>query len=135
MKLNLLLVEDNPGDAHLVRKGLNRLPMGNEVHLVTDGLQAIQFLKKEGIFEKMPRPDLIILDLNLPGKHGHEVLSDIKQNPEWKAIPVIVLSSSSSESDIRKSSMNHANAYLVKPMELADYMHLTDTIGAFGWAS
>lgn len=131
MKLNILLVEDNPGDAHLARKGLKKLRIENEVFLVTDGLQAMQFLKKEGPYESVRRPDLILLDLNLPGKHGHEVLTEIKQSPEFKSIPVMILTSSTNETDVRKSYLNYANCYLVKPMEVDEYIKLTDSIGNF----
>jgi chemotaxis family two-component system response regulator Rcp1 len=130
-KIKILLVEDNLGDAKIIRKCLDDLPFEHELFVVGDGIQAISFLEQAGPFIGSPRPDFILLDLNLPGKSGHEVLHEIKQRDDLKSIPVIILTSSTNESDISKSYDDYANCYLVKPMDLAGLLTLTAALGAF----
>jgi len=119
---DILLVEDNLADAELAREGLQDGRLLHTLHHVTDGMQALEFLRKQGPFAKVPTPDLILLDLNLPKKDGREVLAEVKTDPELKRIPVVVLTSSESETDIVRSYDLHANCYMCKPVDMARFI-------------
>ncbi|HEX2677794.1 MAG TPA: response regulator, partial [Polyangiales bacterium] len=129
--LELLLVEDNPGDVHLFMHALKRADTSHNVSTVTDGAAALAYLRREGKHEAAPRPDLIILDLNLPKRGGREVLAAIKADPELQEIPVIVLTSSEAERDIRESYALKANCYVTKPVELHDFLSTIRSIEEF----
>lgn len=125
--IEILLVEDSPSDALLTRQALDGGKLLNRVHLVEDGVKAIAFLRKEPPYADVPRPHLILLDLNLPKKNGFEVLAEIKADEDLRVIPVIVLTTSSADGDVLKSYQLHANAYLTKPVSVASY---ADTVAA-----
>lgn len=115
----ILLVEDNPGDVILLQKAFERCRILNRVHLARDGEEALRFLRHEAPFENAPRPDLVLLDLNLPKLDGREVLKEIKSDPDLLVIPVVVLTSSDAESDVLRSYQLHANSFLTKPPTIA----------------
>jgi CheY-like chemotaxis protein len=127
----ILLVEDNPGDVRLVREALREGKVRSGVHVAVDGLEALAFLRREGRFAKAPRPDLILLDLNLPRKDGREVLAEIKADPALKRIPVVVLTGSTAETDIVRSYDLNANCYVTKPMDLGQFMSVIGSIEDF----
>ena len=130
--IDILLVEDNPGDVRLTQEALKEGKIQNNLHVVNDGIEALEFLKtkrNDGI-----RPDLILLDLNLPKMDGWEVLRVIKQSPAFKRIPVVVLSTSSAEKDIIESYNRYANCYITKPVDLEQFLTLVKTIEQF-WFS
>jgi CheY-like chemotaxis protein len=118
----ILLVEDNPGDVELTREGLASSSVGHVLHVVEDGEEAMRFLRREGTHKGKPRPDLIVLDLNLPRKDGREVLREIKNDTCLNPIPVVILTSSQSYSDALNSYESHANCYVSKPIKLSDYL-------------
>lgn len=119
--INILLAEDNPGDAYLISNALAKSQVAYKVYNVLNGEAAMAFLRQENEYANVARPDLILLDLNLPLKHGFEVLEEIKSSPELKMIPVIILTSSSSETDILKSYNLFASCYLIKPVDFNDF--------------
>lgn len=127
----ILLVEDNPGDVRLTREALKRGRVANNLHVVRDGAQAMQFLRCEGPYADAPTPDLILLDLNLPKKSGIEVLSEIKVDAQLKLIPVVVLTTSSSEDDVLRSYNLHANCYVTKPVRLPEFLDAVSNIEDF----
>ena len=129
--IDILLVEDNEGDAHLTREALKRAKVRNLVHTTTDGVEAMQFLKREGRYADAPRPDLILLDLNLPNMDGREVLEAIKADPSLKPIPIVVVTSSAAEQDILKSYDLSANCYVTKPVDLQQFLHVIGSVGDF----
>ena len=114
---NILLVEDNPADILLTMEAFKECAIPHELNTVNDGEEAVSYLKRAGKFADAVRPDIILLDVNLPKKNGFEVLAEIKQDPDLKRIPVIILSTSGSKHDIRKAYELHANCYLIKPVE------------------
>jgi CheY-like chemotaxis protein len=116
-----LMVEDNPADVRLTREAFRDGNILNTLHVVKDGVEAMAFLRRQGIYASMPTPALIFLDLNLPRKNGREVLREIKEDKELRKIPVIVLTTSSAESDIVSSYALHANAYVVKPINVETF--------------
>jgi CheY-like chemotaxis protein len=132
--MNLLLIEDNSGDIRLIKEVFKESNLEGNLHVVTDGEQAIAYLAKEGEFKDAPKPNLIFLDLNLPKKDGREVLSEIKNNDELKYIPVVVFTSSEADQDIKKSYGLHANCYIVKPFDFDQYNQIISTIRNF-WLS
>jgi two-component system, chemotaxis family, response regulator Rcp1 len=127
----VLLVEDNPADARLTREALRESKMLNKLHHVKDGIEALQFLRREEAYHDAPMPDVILLDLNLPRKDGRQVLSEMKQDPKLSLIPVVVLTTSEAERDILKSYELHANCYITKPVDLEKFIHIVQTIEAF----
>lgn len=129
--IHILLVEDNPGDATLTRLALEKGKIANCLHLVEDGVEAMSFLRNQGPYAESPRPDLILLDLNLPRKDGREVLAEVKADPDLAGIPVVVLTTSQSADDVLKSYELHANAYVTKPVELKQFMHAIRSIDDF----
>lgn len=127
----ILLVEDNAADIRLTREALRDAKILNDLHVVRDGVEAIDFLRQGPGFEDAPRPDLVILDLNLPRKDGKEVLADIKADPDLRTIPVAVLTTSAAEADILNSYDLGANCYLTKPVDLTQFLKLVQTIEDF----
>ena len=120
--VELLLVEDSPGDVRLTIEALKEGRVINNLTVVQDGEEAIAFLRRQGRYAGAPRPDLILLDLNLPRKSGMEVLAEIKTDPDLKLIPVVVLTTSQAEEDVLRSYELHANCYIVKPVDLEQFM-------------
>lgn len=132
MKLiDILLVEDNPGDIDLVREALDANKMTNNLYVAEDGEKAFRFLMRQGEFKNAPKPDLILLDLNLPKKDGRELLGDIKNNDDLKSIPVVILTSSKAEEDIAKSYQLHANCYITKPLDFKRFHEIVGSIKQF----
>lgn len=130
----ILIVEDNPGDVDLIREGLAEARLRNELFLAEDGDQAMEFLLQQGEHGDAPRPDLILLDLNMPGKDGRQVLAEIKGNPDLCRIPVVVLTSSKAEEDVLRSYDLHANCYITKPVDLDKFLKIVQSIKGF-WFS
>lgn len=129
--VNILLVEDNPGDVRLTREALKEGRILNDVTVITDGMDAMAFLRCEGKYCDATTPDLILLDLNLPKKDGREVLADIKADPRLRRIPVVVLTTSSAEEDILRTYDLHANCYVTKPVDLEQFMRVVQSIEQF----
>lgn len=127
----VLLVEDSPGDVRLTREALKDSAIPSRLNVVRDGEEALAFLRRQGPFSDAPSPDLILLDLNLPKKDGREVLADIKQDPELKRIPVVVLTTSEAEQDILRAYDLHANCYITKPMDLDEFLETIREIHRF----
>ena len=129
--VEILLVEDNPGDERLTREALKEGKVYSNLHWVKDGVEALEFLRKKGKYASTPRPDIILLDLNLPKKDGREVLSEIKQDADLRYIPVVILTTSKAEEDILKSYHLHANCYVTKPVDLEKFIVVVKSIDAF----
>jgi two-component system, chemotaxis family, response regulator Rcp1 len=127
----ILLVEDNPGDVRLTMEALKEGKILNEVRVVEDGVEALEFLHRAGKYSDAPRPDLILLDLNLPRKDGREVLAEIKEDESLKKIPVVVLTTSAAERDILRAYNLHANCYITKPVDLEQFIHVVQLIEDF----
>jgi two-component system, chemotaxis family, response regulator Rcp1 len=131
---DILVIEDNPGDARLIKEVLIENKILNNLNILKDGVEAMNFLLKKGEYTNAPRPDLIFLDLNLPKKDGREVLSEIKTNDILKQIPVVVMTTSQSEEDIFKSYSLHANCYITKPIDLEQFVKVIQSLEDF-WFS
>lgn len=129
--IDILLVEDNPGDVRLTEEAFKAARINNDLHTVTHGTDALDYLHKRGDYEDATTPDIILLDLNLPGLDGRAVLEEIKNAPQLKMIPVIILTSSQAEEDIEECYEAHANAYLTKPVDGDAFVALTRSIGEF----
>jgi len=129
--VEVLLVEDSPGDARLTEETLRDAERAIHLHVVTDGVEAMAFLQRQGIHTQAPRPGLILLDLNLPKMDGREVLAQIKADDSLRTIPTIVLTTSASEADIVKSYQLQANCYLCKPVQLTEFESLVRSINDF----
>ena len=129
--VEILLVEDSPGDARLVQENLKEAKVRNTLQIVTDGVEAMEYLRKEGKYKNAVRPDMILLDLNLPRKDGREVLAEMKADEKLKMIPVVVLTISQAEEDILKSYNLHANAFVTKPVDLKQFMLAIKAIEGF----
>jgi len=132
--IQILLVEDNPGDVRLTEEALTAINLANELHVVRDGVEAIDYLRGGGRYAGAARPDIILLDLNLPRKNGREVLKEIKRDQALRRIPVVVLTTSKAEDDIIGSYDLHANSYIAKPMNLDHFHQVVQTIGRY-WFS
>jgi chemotaxis family two-component system response regulator Rcp1 len=132
--IEVLLVEDSPGDVRLTREAFKDAKMHINLHVASDGAEAMAFLGREGEHANSVRPDLILLDLNLPKKDGREVLAELKQNPILKSIPVVILTTSASETDIQGSYEQHANCYITKPVDLEGFLKVVRSIDNF-WLS
>lgn len=132
--LNILMVDDNPADVRLAMEAFKGGTVGKTLHVVKDGVDAMSFLRREGDHHAAPRPDVILLDLNLPRKDGREVLAEVKADPELRRIPTIVLTTSRAETDIVKSYDLHANCYVVKPVDLDKFFDLIRSFEKF-WLS
>ena len=129
--IQVLLVEDNPADVRLTREALSEGKVVNQLSVVGDGVEALRFLRREGDYESAPRPDLILLDLNLPRKSGRDVLQEIKSDPNLRRIPVIVLTTSRAEEDLDRAYSLHANSYIRKPVDLDEFLDVVRSIEHF----
>jgi two-component system, chemotaxis family, response regulator Rcp1 len=129
--VEILLVEDNPGDERLTREALKEGKVYSNLHWVKDGVEAMEFLRREGRYQDVPRPDIILLDLNLPKKDGREVLQDIKNDNALKRIPVVVLTTSKAEEDVLRTYNLHANCYVTKPVDLEKFIVVVKSIDIF----
>ncbi len=129
--VEILLVEDNPGDVRLTREALKEAKVRNNLYVVGDGEKALAFLHQEGEFKDAPRPDIIMLDLNLPKKNGQEVLAEIKSDPSLRRIPVVILTTSKAEEDILRSYDLHANCYITKPVDFEQFIKVVQSIEEF----
>jgi len=132
--IEVLLVEDNPGDIRLTREAFKDAKVHINLHVAMDGVDAMAFLRREGKHANDPRPDLILLDLNLPKKDGREVLMEIKEAPTLKTIPVVILTTSTFEMDVLRSYESHANCYITKPVGLEGFLTVVKSIDGF-WLS
>ncbi|MBN2532405.1 MAG: response regulator [Spirochaetales bacterium] len=129
--IEILLVEDNEGDIVLTKEAFKESKLHNNLSIVKDGVEALSFLKKEGIYSDAPRPDIILLDLNLPKKTGFEVLHEIKNTPDLKTIPVVVLTCSRNEDDIWETYSKHANCYITKPVDFNKFINVIKSLNNF----
>lgn len=129
--IEILLVEDNPGDIRLTREVLQEQKIRNNLHTVENGVEAMDFLRREGKFTDAPRPGLVLLDLNLPKKDGREVLAEIKQDPKLKNLPVVILTTSQAEEDVLRAYGLHANCYITKPVDLEQLITVVRSIKEF----
>jgi len=129
--VDVLLVEDDPGDVLMTREAFKHYKIRNELHVVTDGEQALQFLRRSGEYAQAPRPGLILLDLNLPRRDGLEVLAELKADPELRIIPVVILTTSQADEDILRSYALHANAYVSKPVDFERFIDVIRQIDNF----
>jgi len=129
--VEILLVEDNPGDVRLTKEALREGKVYNNLHWAKDGVEALEFLRRQGKHAKAPRPDIILLDLNLPKKDGREVLEIIKGDDTLKNIPVVVLTTSKAEEDVLRSYDLHANCYVTKPVDLEKFITVVQSIDRF----
>lgn len=130
-QIEVLLVEDDPGDVLMTREAFEDYKLTNQLHVVQDGADAMAFLRREGEFADAPRPDLVLLDLNLPRMDGREVLQAIKSDPEFASIPVVVLTTSEAEEDVLRSYSLHANAYVTKPVDFERFIDVVRQIDDF----
>ena len=130
-QVEILLIEDNPGDVRLTIEAMKEGKILNHINVVNDGLEALEFLHRQGKYSDVPRPDLILLDLNLPKKDGREVLAEIKEDPCLKRIPVVILTTSQAEQDIIKTYELHANCYITKPVDLDQFLSVARLIEDF----
>ncbi len=129
--VDILLVEDNPGDVRLIQEALQSGKLLNRIATVSDGQKALAYLRKQGSYAQAPRPDLILLDLNIPRKDGREVLAEIKADPLLRSIPVVIVTSSHAEEDILRSYNTHANCYVTKPVDLEKFVAVVRAIEEF----
>ena len=129
--IEILLIEDNPADVRLTREALKDARVWNQVHVAPDGVEALAFLRREGKYQQMPRPDLILLDLNLPRKDGRAVLEEIKRDEALEHIPVVVLTTSQAEHDVLASYRLRANAFVTKPVDLEQFLKVVHSIEHF----
>jgi CheY-like chemotaxis protein len=129
--ISVLLVEDDPGDVLLIREAFVDYKVGNTLSVVSDGVEAMRFVRGEGEYADRERPDLVLLDLNLPRKSGVEVLAEIKSDPELSTIPVIVLTTSEAEEDVLRAYKSHANAYITKPVDFDRFREIVHQIDDF----
>jgi CheY-like chemotaxis protein len=129
--IDVLLVEDDPGDVLIIKEAFEHYKIRNPLHVVHDGVEALEFLRRQGEYANAPRPGLVLLDLNLPRKDGHEVLAEVKADDELRSIPVVVLTTSEAEEDILRSYRLHANAYVTKPVDFDRFMDVVRQIDDF----
>ena len=132
--IEILLIEDNPADIRLTQEAFREARLQNTVHVVQDGVNAMAFIRQTAPFQQAPRPDLILLDLNLPKKDGREVLKEIKSDTHTRTIPVVVLTTSDDEADVLRSYDLHANAYLVEPIDILQFIKMIQSLEDF-WLS
>jgi len=131
---NILLVEDNPADVRLTQEAFKETNLNTILHVVRDGTEALEFLRQTGRFTAVPRPDMILLDLNLPKKDGRQVLAEIKKTPDIKRIPIVILTNSKAAEDIQQTYEHHANSYITKPTNLDEFIAVIKQIEQF-WLS
>ena len=132
--VRVLLVEDSPTDLLMTREALERSKLLLEIHAVEDGVKTLEFLRRTGKYSTVPRPDLVLLDLNLPKKDGREVLAEIKADPALKSIPVVVLTTSKAEEDIVRAYQSHANCFITKPVGFANFNEVMRSIERYWFA-
>jgi chemotaxis family two-component system response regulator Rcp1 len=130
----ILLVEDREADIELTRQGLGEARCANQLHVARDGVEALAFLRREGPFAEAPRPDLILLDLNLPRKDGRELLAEIKSHEKFRMIPVVILTTSEADRDIIEAYTKHANAYMTKPIDFNRFIEVVRGITDYWFA-
>jgi CheY-like chemotaxis protein len=129
--IEVLLVEDDPGDVLLIREAFEDNKVANRLHVVADGVEALEFMRRENGNEDAPRPDLVLLDLNLPRKDGREVLAEVKADDDLRSIPIVVLTTSQAEEDVLRSYDLHANAYVTKPVDFDRFIGVVRQIDQF----
>lgn len=129
--IEILLVEDNEPDVVLTQEAFEDAEIPNSLHVAGDGVEALEFLRREGKYAHAPRPDVILLDINMPRKNGLEVLAELKADPELCAIPVVVLTTSQADEDILRSYQSHASSYIVKPVEFAQFYSAIEALGKY----
>lgn len=129
--VDILLVEDNPGDVRLTQEALKEAKVLNNLFVVTDGIEALAFLRHEGKYADAIRPDIILLDLNLPRKDGREVLSEVKNDPQLRRIPVVILTTSKAEEDVIRTYDLHANCYITKPVDIEQFILVVKSVEEF----
>jgi two-component system, chemotaxis family, response regulator Rcp1 len=129
--VDILLVEDNPGDVRLTQEALKEAKLVVNLHVVNDGVEAMAFMRREGQYASKPRPDIVLLDLNLPKKDGREVLAEIKSDPDLKRTPVVIVTTSKAEEDIVKTYDLHANCFVTKPLDLDQFVIMVQSIEHF----
>ena len=129
--IEVLLVEDDPGDVLLIREAFADNKVANRLHVVADGVEALDFMRRQGEHAEAPRPDLVLLDLNLPRKDGREVLAEVKKDDQLRTIPVVVLTTSQAEEDVLRSYDLHANAYVTKPVDFSRFIEVVRQIDEF----
>lgn len=132
--VDILLVEDNPADVRLILETFGEVKLFNQINVVEDGVEALAYLRGQGKYGAAPRPDLVLLDLSLPRKSGQEVLAEVKQDPDLKQIPIVVITSSQAEKDIFEAYNNHVNCYLTKPVDLEQFIAVVRSVEKF-WFS
>ncbi|MEQ8718936.1 MAG: response regulator [Acidimicrobiales bacterium] len=129
--VSILLVEDSPGDVNITREALRQARIANELHVVTNGEAALDYLHQRGEHADAERPDLVLLDLNIPRVSGHEVLEEVKNDPELLAIPIVVLTTSSAQADVLRSYSSHANSFVTKPVTMVEFMDALGSLESF----
>jgi len=129
--VEFLLAEDNPGDVRLTKEALRESKISNNLNVVPDGVEAMAFLRREGKYADAPRPDVILLDLNLPKKDGREVLAEVKADPSLRLIPVVIITSSEAEQDVLRTYELYANCYVTKPVDLEQFIKVIQSIETF----
>ena len=129
--IEILLVEDNPGDVQLTLEAFNEGEISNHINVVKDGVQALEYLRKQGVYANAVRPNIVLLDLNLPRKSGLEVLAELKADPDLRSIPIVVLTTSRDEEDIARSYHEHANCYISKPVDFDEFMGVVHSLESF----
>lgn len=129
--LVILLVEDSPADVLMTREALEQNQLATELHVVEDGVEALEFLRRQGPFASAPRPDLILLDLNLPRMDGREVLAEIKADESLRVIPLVILTTSKADEDVLRAYDSHANCYVAKPLDFDQFAHAVNSIQQF----
>lgn len=134
-QIEILLVEDSPSDANLTIREFSRAKIANNLHWVENGEEAMDYLRCQGEFANVPRPDLILLDLNLPGMDGREVLAEVKADADLKRIPVVILTTSNDEEDVLRSYNLNANCYVTKPIDIHQFIHVIQLINEFWLAA
>ncbi len=132
--VEILLVEDNPGDVRLTQEVFKEAKILNHLHVVGDGVDAMAFLRREGSYTDVVRPDLVLLDLNLPRRSGRDVLEEIKRDPALRNIPIVILTTSRAEQDVLNAYEHHANCYITKPVRLEQFIDIVRSISQF-WLS
>lgn len=133
--VEILLIEDSPSDANLTIREFSKAKIANNLHWVEDGETAMEYLRQQGDFAHAPRPDLILLDLNLPGMDGREVLAEVKSDISLKLIPIVILTTSNDEQDILRSYNLNANCYVTKPIDIEQFIHIVHLINEFWLAA
>lgn len=130
-EIDILLVEDNPADIRLTQEAFKETRLRCKLHVARDGAEALDFLRQNGRFATAPRPDMILLDLNLPKKDGREVLAEVKNSPQFKSIPIVVLTTSSATEDVRHTYNHHANCFITKPDGLDEFVDVVKKVEEF----